>query len=96
MNCGIGLLKSKMNGAISLIGCLLKMLAALKDVRYYQEIAVNNAMAAIADGKQTHTADTATGTGKTFIAFQIAWKLYHTRWNLKRRWFAQTASIVLS
>ena len=24
----------------------------------------------------------ATGTGKTFIAFQIAWKLFHTRWNL--------------
>ena len=26
----------------------------------------------------------ATGTGKTFIAFQIAWKLFHTRWNLSR------------
>jgi type I restriction enzyme R subunit len=26
----------------------------------------------------------ATGTGKTFIAFQIAWKLFQTRWNLKR------------
>ena len=25
----------------------------------------------------------ATGTGKTFIAFQIAWKLFHSRWNLK-------------
>jgi type I restriction enzyme R subunit len=24
----------------------------------------------------------ATGTGKTFIAFQIAWKLFHSRWNL--------------
>ena len=24
----------------------------------------------------------ATGTGKTFIAFQIAWKLFQTRWNL--------------
>ena len=24
----------------------------------------------------------ATGTGKTFIAFQIAWKLFHARWNL--------------
>src|SRR4029077_18588189 len=23
-----------------------------------------------------------TGTGKTFIAFQIAWKLFHSRWNL--------------
>jgi type I restriction enzyme R subunit len=26
----------------------------------------------------------ATGTGKTFIAFQIAWKLFQSRWNLKR------------
>jgi len=25
-----------------------------------------------------------TGTGKTFIAFQIAWKLFHARWNLSR------------
>jgi hypothetical protein len=24
----------------------------------------------------------ATGTGKTFIAFQIAWKLFKSRWNL--------------
>ena len=24
----------------------------------------------------------ATGTGKTFIAFQVAWKLFHSRWNL--------------
>jgi type I restriction enzyme R subunit len=26
----------------------------------------------------------ATGTGKTFIAFQIIWKLFHSRWNLSR------------
>ena len=26
----------------------------------------------------------ATGTGKTAISFQIAWKLFQTRWNLKR------------
>jgi type I restriction enzyme R subunit len=55
-----------------------------KDVRYYQEIAVNNTMAAIAENKQRILLTLATGTGKTFIAFQIAWKLYQTRWNLKR------------
>jgi len=55
-----------------------------KEVRYYQEIAVNNAMAAIADDKPRILLTLATGTGKTFIAFQIAWKLYQTRWNLKR------------
>jgi type I restriction enzyme R subunit len=26
----------------------------------------------------------ATGTGKTFISFQLAWKLFHSRWNLGR------------
>ena len=26
----------------------------------------------------------ATGTGKTVIAFQLAWKLFHSRWNLSR------------
>ncbi|MDP2940568.1 MAG: DEAD/DEAH box helicase family protein [Candidatus Omnitrophota bacterium] len=55
-----------------------------KDVRYYQEIAVNNAMTAISEDKSRILLTLATGTGKTFIAFQIAWKLYQTRWNLKR------------
>jgi type I restriction enzyme, R subunit len=55
-----------------------------KDVRFYQEIAVNNVMAAIADKKQRILLTLATGTGKTFIAFQIAWKLFQTRWNLHR------------
>src|SRR3990170_7396838 len=54
-----------------------------KNARYYQEIAVNNAMAAIAEEKQRILLTLATGTGKTFIAFQIAWKLFQTRWNLK-------------
>ncbi|MHC1741210.1 MAG: EcoAI/FtnUII family type I restriction enzme subunit R [Anaerolineaceae bacterium] len=55
-----------------------------KEARYYQEIAVNNAMQAIAVGKQRILLTLATGTGKTFIAFQIAWKLFQTRWNLSR------------
>ncbi|MDO8804936.1 MAG: DEAD/DEAH box helicase family protein [Elusimicrobiota bacterium] len=55
-----------------------------KHVYYYQEIAINNAMAAIADGKPRILLTLATGTGKTFIAFQIAWKLFQTRWNLKK------------
>jgi type I restriction enzyme R subunit len=52
--------------------------------RYYQEIAVNNAMKAIAEKKDRILLTLATGTGKTFIAFQIAWKLFQTRWNLQR------------
>ena len=41
-------------------------------------------MDAIANNKTRILLTLATGTGKTFIAFQIAWKLYQSRWNLKR------------
>ncbi|MDZ7792933.1 MAG: DEAD/DEAH box helicase family protein [Spirochaetia bacterium] len=52
--------------------------------RFYQEIAVHRALDAIAEDKNRILLTLATGTGKTFIAFQIAWKLFHTRWNLKK------------
>jgi len=52
--------------------------------RYYQEIAVQNTVEAIAQGRERILLTLATGTGKTAIAFQIAWKLFQTRWNLKR------------
>ncbi len=52
--------------------------------RYYQEIAARNTLEAIAQGKDRILLTLATGTGKTAIAFQIAWKLFHTRWNLNR------------
>ncbi len=52
-------------------------------VRYYQEIAVNKVLEAIANNQQRILLTLATGTGKTAIAFQIAWKLFKTRWNLK-------------
>ena len=52
--------------------------------RYYQELAVNHAMQAIADNKSRVLLALATGTGKTHIAFQIAWKLFKSRWNLQR------------
>ncbi len=55
-----------------------------KDPRFYQEIAVDKCMQAIANNKQRILLTLATGTGKTFIAFQIAWKLFQTKWNLKR------------
>ena len=50
--------------------------------RYYQDIAVERVVEAIAAEKQRILLTLATGTGKTFIAFQIAWKLFHSRWNL--------------
>jgi type I restriction enzyme, R subunit len=52
--------------------------------RYYQDIAIERALDAIAAGQQRILLTLATGTGKTFIAFQIAWKLFHSRWNLSR------------
>jgi type I restriction enzyme R subunit len=52
--------------------------------RYYQDIAVDRVLQAIADEKQRILLTLATGTGKTFIAFQIAWKLFQSRWNLSR------------
>ena len=55
-----------------------------KKPRYYQEIAINNTLNAVAEEKTRILLTMATGTGKTFIAFQIAWKLFQTRWNLKR------------
>lgn len=53
--------------------------------RYYQDIAIERVLAAIADGRDRVLLTLATGTGKTFIAFQLAWKLYHSRWNLQDR-----------
>lgn len=51
--------------------------------RYYQDIAVERVLEAISEGKERILLTLATGTGKTFIAFQIAWKLFHSRWNLQ-------------
>ena len=50
--------------------------------RYYQEIAINKVVEAIGKGDKRILLTLATGTGKTAIAFQIAWKLFETRWNL--------------
>ncbi len=52
--------------------------------RYYQQLAVSNAVQAIAEEKQRVLLTLATGTGKTFIAFQVAWKLFKSRWTLQR------------
>lgn len=55
-----------------------------KEPRYYQEIAINNTLDAIADKQQRILLTLATGTGKTVIAFHIAWKLFQARWNIQR------------
>ena len=59
-----------------------------KGARYYQENAINHVLEALAQNNQKPQQrillTLATGTGKTFIAFQIAWKLFQSRWNLSR------------
>ena len=62
----------------------LDTVGGTKQARYYQEIAVNKATEAIANNKNRILLTLATGTGKTFIASQIAWKLFKSRWNLQR------------
>ena len=50
--------------------------------RYYQELAITKVVEAIAQNKTRILLTHATGTGKTAIAFQIAWKLFHAKWNI--------------
>ena len=51
--------------------------------RYYQELAVMRVLDAVAERRRRILLTLATGTGKTFIAFQIAWKLFNAKWNLQ-------------
>jgi type I restriction enzyme, R subunit len=52
-----------------------------KDERYYQQTAINRTVEAILKGTDRLLLTMATGTGKTFVAFQICWKLWSSRWN---------------
>jgi len=52
-----------------------------KSPRYYQEIAINRAVQAVAQNNPRILLTMATGTGKTVVAFQICWKLWSSRWN---------------
>ncbi len=52
--------------------------------RYYQENAITKALEAVTEEKDRILLTLATGSGKTAIAFQIAWKLFQSKWNLKR------------
>jgi type I restriction enzyme, R subunit len=47
-----------------------------KQPRYYQQIAINRTIEAIAKGENRILLVMATGTGKTFTAFQIIWRLW--------------------
>ena len=49
--------------------------------RFYQQIAVQKSIEAIASGKDRILLTLATGTGKTYIAFQIVYRLFASKWN---------------
>lgn len=52
-----------------------------KEPRYYQELAINRTISALGQGKKKILLTLATGTGKTYIAFQIVWKLFEAKWS---------------
>jgi type I restriction enzyme R subunit len=54
-----------------------------KEIRYYQQIAINRAVKVILEGRRRALLTLATGTGKTTVAFQIIYKLWSNRWNIK-------------
>ncbi len=47
-----------------------------KEPRYYQRIAINKIIESIAKGRNRFLLVMATGTGKTYTAFQIIWRLW--------------------
>jgi len=51
--------------------------------RYYQQVAINRTIEAIAKGQNRILLVMATGTGKTYTAFQIIWRLWKSR--MKKR-----------
>lgn len=54
-----------------------------REPRYYQRVAINRAIEAVAQGQQRILLVMATGTGKTYTAFQIIWRLWKAK--AKRR-----------
>lgn len=65
-----------------------------KEPRYYQRVAVNRAIEAIAKGQQRVLLVMATGTGKTYTAFQIIWRLWKAKAN-KRILFLADRNILV-
>ena len=54
------------------------------EARYYKVNAIEGALDAIASGEDRVLLTMATGTGKTSVAFEITWRLFHSRWNIQR------------
>ncbi len=56
-----------------------------KEPRYYQRNAINAAVEAIAKGLDRVLLVMATGTGKTYTAFQIIWRLWKSDWKIGKQ-----------
>ncbi|MFQ2154086.1 EcoAI/FtnUII family type I restriction enzme subunit R [Aeromonas sp. 82P] len=50
-----------------------------REPRYYQRVAINRAIEAVAKGQERVLLVMATGTGKTYTAFQIIWRLWKAK-----------------
>jgi type I restriction enzyme, R subunit len=58
----------------------------VKEPRYYQRAAINAALEAVLNnGRDRVLLTLATGTGKTFVALQIVWKLWQSQWREGRK-----------
>jgi type I restriction enzyme R subunit len=58
----------------------------VKEPRYYQRVAIERALHAILNERRNRILLTlATGTGKTFLALQIVWKLWSSAWRTGRK-----------
>lgn len=67
-----------------------------KKPRYYQEIAINKTMEAIAEDNKRILLTLATGTWKTVIAFQTVYKLFQARWSLDWIWVRRPRILFLA
>lgn len=62
--------------------------------RYYQQVAINRTIEAVARGDRRMLLVMATGTGKTYTAFQIIWRLWKTK-TVKRVLFLADRNILV-
>lgn len=62
--------------------------------RYYQQIAINRAVEAIANGQNRILLVMATGTGKTYTAFQIIYRLWKSGFKKRILFLADRTSLI--
>ena len=65
----------------NIITCPFHIEGSMKP-RFYQQIAVQKTIESIVNEKKRVLLTLATGTGKTYIAFQIAYRLFQSKWNI--------------